>query len=142
MTLFHTASDKLPASLPVALLRWWIPAILCVMERVTPLARAYHGLVGRIRRATEQGIPFGKPFAAVVRRCRGGRGREHQRQDDGVRNGLALGRERGARDRRRGRHDHGGRRLDRPLAADEPGLGPDEPSLGPEGPGHHVGAGC
>jgi uncharacterized protein len=46
-----------------------LPAILCVMERVTPLDRTYKGLVGRIRRATEQGVPFGKPFAAVVRRA-------------------------------------------------------------------------
>ena len=31
MTVFHAASEKLPASLPVRLLRWWIPGILCAI---------------------------------------------------------------------------------------------------------------
>jgi hypothetical protein len=44
MTLFHTASDKLPASLPVALLRWWIPAILCLIGVVLLIADGFRHL--------------------------------------------------------------------------------------------------
>jgi hypothetical protein len=29
--LFNAASEKLPASLPVRLLRWWIPGFLCLV---------------------------------------------------------------------------------------------------------------
>ncbi|HET9093768.1 MAG TPA: hypothetical protein VFN36_01675 [Solirubrobacteraceae bacterium] len=29
--LFHAESERLPASLPIRLLRWWIPAALCVI---------------------------------------------------------------------------------------------------------------
>ena len=44
-----------------------LPPLLVVMERVVPLeGRNPSGLWGRILRATSEGIPFGKPFAAVV----------------------------------------------------------------------------
>jgi hypothetical protein len=33
-TMFDVDSDRLPASLPVKFLRWWLPAALCVLGAV------------------------------------------------------------------------------------------------------------
>src|SRR5262249_27000736 len=46
-----------------------LPAILTVMERLLPLHRAPTGLLGRLYRATAEGVPFGRPFAALVARA-------------------------------------------------------------------------
>ncbi|APR78568.1 RND superfamily protein [Minicystis rosea] len=46
-----------------------LPAVLVVMERVVPLDRVRSGLVGKIQRATDVGIPFGEPFARLVERA-------------------------------------------------------------------------
>ena len=43
-----------------------LPSILAVIERVTPLDAEKAGVWGRLRKATEQGIAFGKPFAAIA----------------------------------------------------------------------------
>jgi predicted RND superfamily exporter protein len=43
-----------------------LPSILAAIERVTPLDAEKAGLWGRLRKATEQGIAFGKPFAAIA----------------------------------------------------------------------------
>lgn len=37
-SLFYAESDKLPVSLPVRLLRWWIPGALCVIGIVLLIA--------------------------------------------------------------------------------------------------------
>jgi predicted exporter len=44
-----------------------LPPILVVMERLVPLeGRKPSGIWGRILRATSEGVPYGRPFAAVV----------------------------------------------------------------------------
>ncbi len=43
-----------------------LPSILAAIERVTPLDAEKPGVWGRMRKATEQGIAFGKPFAAIA----------------------------------------------------------------------------
>jgi len=40
--MFHASSDKLPVSLPVKLLRWWIPAILCLIGVVLMIAEDFN----------------------------------------------------------------------------------------------------
>jgi len=46
-----------------------LPSILTYMERIMPLDRESKGLLGRIQRATQAGIAFGKPFAAIAPRA-------------------------------------------------------------------------
>lgn len=46
-----------------------LPSILTLMERLLPLDSASNGLLGRIQRATQGGIAFGRPFAALVPRA-------------------------------------------------------------------------
>ena len=43
-----------------------LPSILTAIEKVAPLDANKAGIWGRLRKATEQGIAFGKPFAAVA----------------------------------------------------------------------------
>lgn len=43
-----------------------LPAVLAVIERVAPLQNEPRGILGRIQRATQGGIAFGKPFAALI----------------------------------------------------------------------------
>ncbi|MEZ4315121.1 MAG: MMPL family transporter [Polyangiaceae bacterium] len=43
-----------------------LPAILVVSERVAPLDGESKGLWGKLRKATEKGIAFGRPFAALA----------------------------------------------------------------------------
>ena len=46
-----------------------LPPILVVLERILPLETSQRGLLGKIQRATAEGIPFGKPFAFLVERA-------------------------------------------------------------------------
>src|SRR5262249_5291436 len=46
-----------------------LPALLVVMERVAPLGVPRGGLLGRLQRATREGVPFGRPFAFAVERA-------------------------------------------------------------------------
>ena len=46
-----------------------LPSILTVIERITPLDKEQPGLWGRMRKATEKGIAFGHPFAALAGRA-------------------------------------------------------------------------
>ena len=46
-----------------------LPPLLVLMERVAPLDVTHGGWIGRIQQATRAGIPFGKPFAALVERA-------------------------------------------------------------------------
>ncbi len=46
-----------------------LPALLVVMDRVAPLRTDRGGLLGRLERATREGIPFGRPFAFLVERA-------------------------------------------------------------------------
>lgn len=39
--LFTVASDRLPVSLPVKALRWWLPGILCVLGTVLLVANGF-----------------------------------------------------------------------------------------------------
>ena len=48
---------------------WTLPSILAVIERISPLEREVGGLVGKLRRMTQGGVAFGKPFAAIVPRA-------------------------------------------------------------------------
>lgn len=41
--LFHTESERLPASLSVRLMRWWIPGALCVIGIVLMVAEHFNG---------------------------------------------------------------------------------------------------
>ena len=43
-----------------------LPSILTVIERIAPLDKEKSGLWGRMRKATERGIEFGRPFAAAA----------------------------------------------------------------------------
>ena len=59
----------------IGMLLCWIatylaqPCILTLMERLLPLDREAKGLWGRIQRATQGGIAFGRPFAALAERA-------------------------------------------------------------------------
>ncbi|MDI1474997.1 MMPL family transporter [Polyangium sp. y55x31] len=46
-----------------------LPSILTLMERLLPLDREAKGIWGRIQRATQGGIAFGRPFAAFAQRA-------------------------------------------------------------------------
>ncbi|MDI1450125.1 MMPL family transporter [Polyangium sp. 6x1] len=46
-----------------------LPSILTLMERLLPLDREAKGFWGRIQRATQGGIAFGRPFAALAERA-------------------------------------------------------------------------
>jgi hypothetical protein len=46
-----------------------LPALLVAMDRLAPMAGERSGLLGRLQRATREGIPFGRPFAAAVARA-------------------------------------------------------------------------
>ena len=41
--MFRAQSERLPASLPVRLLRWWIPALLCVIGIVLLVVEDFNG---------------------------------------------------------------------------------------------------
>lgn len=45
---------------------WTLPSMLALVERIAPLDRESSGLLGRLRRLTQGGVGFGKPFAYVV----------------------------------------------------------------------------
>nr|WP_240807613.1 MMPL family transporter [Polyangium spumosum] len=59
----------------VGMLLCWIatylalPSVLTLMERLLPLDREAKGVWGRIQRATQGGIAFGKPFAGLAERA-------------------------------------------------------------------------
>ncbi len=44
MGLFDTHSDRLPASLPIRLLRFWIPLALCLIGTVLMIADGFNGI--------------------------------------------------------------------------------------------------
>jgi predicted RND superfamily exporter protein len=46
-----------------------LPALLVVMDRIAPIELVEDGLLGRLSRATREGIQFGRPFAFVVERA-------------------------------------------------------------------------
>jgi hypothetical protein len=46
-----------------------LPCILTVIERFAPLEREKEGLLARLRRSTEGGVAFGRPFAALAARA-------------------------------------------------------------------------
>ncbi|HSN96935.1 MAG TPA: MMPL family transporter [Candidatus Nanopelagicales bacterium] len=43
-----------------------LPSILAVIERITPLERETRGPIARLRRLSQGGVAFGKPFASLV----------------------------------------------------------------------------
>ncbi|MFO0593521.1 MAG: MMPL family transporter [Polyangiaceae bacterium] len=48
-----------------------LPSILAVIERISPLDAKRGGVLGRLGKVTEDGIAFGKPFAALAGRAPG-----------------------------------------------------------------------
>jgi hypothetical protein len=46
-----------------------LPSILVVMERIAPLDRAPRGWLGKLARATRDGVEFGRPFAWLAERA-------------------------------------------------------------------------
>jgi hypothetical protein len=46
-----------------------LPPVLVVMDRLAPEGGERAGWLGRIQRLTREGIPFGRPFAALVERA-------------------------------------------------------------------------
>ncbi len=46
-----------------------LPSILTAIERIAPLDKEKTGIWGRMRKATEKGIAFGRPFAALAERA-------------------------------------------------------------------------